>query len=165
MGLIKAMIYTLWSYFVSGVLSLAHGGTGTTDGSLLSSIVTGANGEKYTITTISELVTIAAAATSVSSSNLIPANAMILGVVARVTVVIPTAATFDVKITTDNVTLFDAVLVAAGTTADMYSDQNLAPFFAPTARTITITPNLTPAANTGRLRITTTYAQLTAPTS
>lgn len=144
-----------------GGFGFSKGGGGTST----SFVITTANGALYTMTSISELITIAAAATSVSVSNLIPANAMILGVVARVTVVIPTAVTWAMTITTDGTTLITGVAVAANTTDTMFANQQLSQFFNATARTVTITPSAQPADNSGRIRVSCFYATLTAPTS
>ncbi len=134
-------------------------------GSSPSIVILGNFGAKLTMSYISELITIAAAPTSISIASLIPANAFIMGCVLRVVSAIPTAATFIASITTDATVLMSGVAVAANTTDTSFANQMLPPFFNPTARTVTITPNLTPLAATGTVRFETFYWSLTAPTS
>ena len=125
-------------------------------------LLTGASGEKASIGTVTQLVTVAAAATTDTTIDL-PANAIILGVSVRVTVLIPTAATFTVTGATTG-TAFQtgaSVAVAAGTT-DVGTKS--CPYLNASAQKIRITPNASPADNTGRVRVTVFYIQLTAPT-
>lgn len=115
----------------------------------------GANGTYRDQGTISELLTIAAAASSTTTMS-IPANAVVYAVTVRVTVVIPTAATFTVTGNTSG-TEFDVaggVAVAANTT-DVGTA--LCPYRNGAAQTIRITPNVQPAADTGRVRVTIHY--------
>lgn len=123
----------------------------------------GANGQAATIKQLTELTTIAAAATTATTIE-IPANVIVLSVSVRVTVLIPTAATFTVTGTTST-TAFQtgaSVAVAAGTT-DVGTKS--CPYLNSTAQTVTITPNASPAANTGRLRVTITYIEIAAAAS
>jgi hypothetical protein len=87
----------------------------------------------------------------------------VLGVAVRVTTVIPTAATFTV-IGNTTTTVFDtaAVSVAANSTD---AGTGACPYLNATAQTIRITPNATPANNTGRVRVTIFYVVVTPPTS
>lgn len=121
------------------------------------------NGQVTTVADLTELTTIAAAATTDTAIQ-IPANAVVLGVSVRVTVVIPTAATFTVTGTT-SATAFQtgASVSTAATTTDVGTKS--CPFLNTTAQTVRITPNATPGANTGRVRVTIHYYQITAPTS
>lgn len=132
-----------------------------------------ANGDVYSagrstgqflgIKSLTELTTVAAAATTDTAIQ-IPANAVVFAVSVRVTVVIPTAATFTVT-GTSSATQFDVaggVAVAAGTT-DVGTRNT--PYKNGSAQTIRITPNLTPADNTGRVRVTIHYYEITPPTS
>ena len=124
---------------------------------------TGANGQAATIRQLTELTTIAAAATTTTTIQ-IPANAIVLAVSVRVTVLIPTAATFTV-IGNTSTTAFQTgtnVAVAAGTTD---AGTKSCPYLNTAAQTIRITPNATPADNTGRVRVTITYIEITPPTS
>lgn len=114
------------------------------------------------IASLTELTTIAAAATTDTTIQM-PANAVILGVSVRVTTVIPTAATFTVG-DSGNATRFSTAAVSTaanstdpGTKAGAYYNAS--------ALSIRITPNLTPAANTGRVRTTIYYYTITPPSS
>lgn len=121
-----------------------------------------ANGQSIVFKSLTELLTIAAAATSTTTMS-IPAGTIVLAVSVRVTVAIPTAATFTVTGNTSS-TVFDtaAVAVAANST-----DKGTAAgaFYNAAAQTIRITPNLTPATNVGRVRITIFYLDSIPPTS
>lgn len=120
------------------------------------------NGQKINILSLTELTTIAAAATTDTAIQ-IPANAVVFGVDVRVTVAIPTAATFTV-IGAGSATVFNtaAVAVAANTTN---SGTKSCPFYNATAQAIRITPDVQPAANTGRVRVTIHYYTVTPATS
>lgn len=121
------------------------------------------NGQSFEEHALTELLTIAAAATSDTAIQ-IPLNAVVFGVSVRVTVVIPTAATFTVTGATSS-TQFDVaggVAVAANTTD--VGTRNC-PYKNGAAQAIRITPNLTPAANSGRVRVTVHYYTITPPTS
>jgi hypothetical protein len=120
-----------------------------------------ANGQRLQLVSQTELLTLAVAATSVTAMS-IPAGAIVFGVPTRVTVLIPTAATFLVTLTQGAVALSGAVAVAAGTTD---RGNLLCPsLVGAAATTITITPNAQPAQNTGRLRVTAFYFLVTPPT-
>lgn len=107
-----------------------------------------------------ELLTIAAAATSTTTMQ-VPAGAIVLAVSVRTTVAIPTAANYTVKIGAQTFNTA-AVGVAANST-----DPGTAAgaFYNATAGGVIITPNLTPGANTGRVRVTVSYILVTPPTS
>jgi len=121
-----------------------------------------ANGEKVRLQSVSELLTIAAAATTDTVID-IPANVVVKAVTVRVTVIIPTAATFTVTgATTGTVWNTVAVPVAATTT----DKGNLAAgTYNVAAQKVRITPNIQPANNTGRVRITIFYEDIIPPTS
>jgi hypothetical protein len=120
------------------------------------------NGQLFQIKSQTELLTIAAAATSTTTMQ-VPANTIVLGVSVYTQTGIPTATSYTVG---DNgsATRYStaAVGVAAGT-----SDVGTAAgaYYNATAKGIIITPNGTPAANTGRVRVTMHYLVVTAPTS
>ncbi len=122
----------------------------------------GANGTYRDEGTISELLTIAAAASSTTTMS-IPANAVVYGVSVYVVTVIPTAATFTV-IGNTSTTAFNtaAVGVAAGS-SDVGTGN--CPYKNGAAQTIRITPNVQPADNTGRVRITIHYYFIQVATS
>lgn len=143
----------------AGVAKLAHGtATSTAEWQ-----VSGGNGGFISsVQALTELTTIAAAATT-NTAIQIPANAVTLGVSVRVVTVIPTAATFTVTSATPAKTWNTvAVAVAAGTTNPGTLP---GPTFQTTASAITITPNLTPGAATGQVRVTIFYYTITPPSS
>lgn len=121
----------------------------------------GANGQAGTLKSLTELTTIAAAATTDTTIQF-PANCHPIGVSVRVTVVIPTAATFDVG-DAGTPTLFNAALSTAANTTGKNAPSAYTRYTAATS--VRITPNLVPAANTGRVRVTLYYIDFTAPTS
>lgn len=124
---------------------------------------TGANGQLFhDLQALTELTTIAAAATTDTTIQM-PANAVVLGVSVRVTVAIPTATTFTVG-DSGSAARFSTAAVSVnlnstdpGTKAGAYYNAS--------ALSIRITPNGTPAANTGRVRVTIYYYSITPPTS
>lgn len=120
------------------------------------------NGQALNFQTKTELTTIAAAATT-DTAITIPANAVVYGVTVRVTVVIPTAATFTVTGTTSGTAFNTAAVSTAATTTDVGTAN--CPYKNGAAQTIRITPNLTPASNSGRVRVTIHYYIPTAPAS
>lgn len=143
----------------AGVLKLSHSTATSTAEFQVSG---GSGGFISTVKALTELTTIAAAATTTTAIQL-PANAVILAVSVRVVTIIPTAATFTVTSATPAKTWNTvAVPVAAGTT-----DPGTAPgpSFQTTASVITITPNLTPGTATGQVRVTVYYYQVTPATS
>lgn len=125
--------------------------------------VSGGNGGFISpVKALTELTTIAAAATT-STAIQIPVNAVVLGVSVRVVTIIPTAATFTVTSATPTKTWNTAaVTVAAGSTDPGTLP---GPTFQTTASAIVITPNLTPGAATGQVRVTIFYYTITPPTS
>jgi len=120
------------------------------------------NGQLLAFDSVTELVTIAAAATTDTGFNL-PANAVVLGVSVRVTTAIPTATTFTVTGATSG-TVFNttAVSVAADSTDP---GTKAGAFFNSAAQHVRITPNATPAGSTGKVRITAHFYTITPPTS
>ena len=121
------------------------------------------NGQALGIKRLTELTTIAAAATTDTAIQ-IPANAVVFAVSVRVTTVIPTAATFTVIGTTSSTAFQTGASVStAANTTDVGT--KACPYLNTTAQTVRITPNLTPADNTGRVRVTIHYYDITPPTS
>jgi hypothetical protein len=118
----------------------------------------------------SELVTIAAAASTDTSANLLPANAVIDAVTVRVVTLIPTAATFNVGDATVADRFATGVAVAANTTAvgvnhhNPTKADNAGPVQAAAAK-VRITPNASPAAATGQVRVQVQYSRWVAPTT
>lgn len=123
----------------------------------------GANGQSAAIKQLTELTTIAAAATTDTAIQM-PAGAIILAVSVRVTTVIPTAATFTVG-DSGSAARFNtgaSVLVAANTTD---KGTKAGAYYNAGALAVRITPNLTPASATGVVRVTIHYLEITPPTS
>jgi hypothetical protein len=130
----------------------------------------GANGSHWERGVNSELVTIAAAASTDTTGDLLPADAVIEAVVVRVTTVIPTAATFTVGDATTAARFATGVAVAAGTTAVGLLHRNPAdadvagPVQAAAAK-VRITPNASPGAATGVVRVEVYFSRFIAPSS
>ena len=147
----------------AGIVEINNGTAGTFRDLYVRAVSqAGANGQLATIQHLTELTTIAAAATTDTAIQ-IPAGAIVLSVNVRVTVAIPTAATFTV-IGATSATVFDtaAVTVAANST-DMGTKS--CPYYNAAAQAIRFTPDVQPAANTGRVRVSIVYILITPPTS
>lgn len=120
-----------------------------------------------------ELLTIAAAATSTTaSSSLLPANSLILAVIGRVTVAIPTATSFAVGDATTAARFTTGIAVAANTTfvgithwSGAITTLAAGPSQAANAAIVVTPAGGTPANNTGRLALQTIYLQFTPPTA
>mgnify|MGYP001606135080 CR=1 FL=1 len=122
----------------------------------------GNNGQRAQLKLLEEELTIAAAATTDSVIQ-IPANAIVLAVPVRVTVVIPTATSFLVTgAGTGQVFNTAAVAVAAGSTNP---GTFAGIFFNATAQAIRIVPNAIPATATGKVRLSCFYWAIVPPTS
>lgn len=134
----------------------------TGSGSSGGSVVPGPNGAVLTTTYIDEFITIAAAVTSLSATNLIPANAFIRAILLRVTVAIPTAATFSIGVTGNAALFGSGIAVTLNTVSNSWVSATLvAPFLNSAADKILITPNSTPATAVGRIHVVTFYDILT----
>lgn len=124
---------------------------------------TGTNGQVFSnVQQLTELTTIAAAATTDTTIQM-PANSVVLGVSVRVTTVIPTAATFTVGDSGSAARFSTAAVSTAATSTDPGTKAGA--YYNASALSVRITPNLTPAANTGRVRVTIYYYSVTPPTS
>ncbi len=145
-----------------GNLFLYHGhGYGTGDqGSIIEQV--GTNGQALNHSVKTELLTIAAAATTDTTIQ-IPAGAIVFAVSVRVTTAIPTAATFTVTGATSGAFNTGTNVSTAANTTDPGTKAGA--FYNATAQAIRITPDLTPGANTGRVRVTIHYITCTPPTS
>lgn len=143
----------------TGAVALADSPTHTTQITL-----TGANGAALTLVSVTELLTIAAAATT-DTSTTFTAGDVVLFVTCRVTVVIPTAATFDIGIAGATTRFGTGISVAANTTNIIPGASFGNPITAAAAVALRVTPNAQPADNSGRLRITWWVIRPTAPTS
>ncbi|HKQ09531.1 MAG TPA: hypothetical protein VJ464_30700 [Blastocatellia bacterium] len=120
----------------------------------------GANLQYLAMRSLTELTTVAAAATTTTSIQ-VPAGAVVFGVSVRVATAIPTASTFTVKIGTDTWSTA-AVSVALNSTDPGTA---IGPKYYASATSVTITPNSTPGTNAGRVRVTIHYYQVSPPTS
>lgn len=121
----------------------------------------GANGQACEILSLTELTTIAAAATTDTAIQ-IPANARVVGVTYRVTVQPPGTATFDIGIA-GATTRFGTGVSTAGNTTGQSATWDTSSYGSATA--LRFTPNASPSDNSGRIRVTIHYLALTAPTS
>ena len=148
---------------VDSVYNLGHPsfrwGTGYFGTSVLCAPGSGATAGPVTVT---ELLTVAAAATTDSTLE-IPAGALILSCAVRVTTVIPTAATFTVTTATGGTTLGTAAVSTAADSTDKGTAAGA--FYQSAATKVRITPNAQPADNTGRIRLSVTYWVSTPATS
>jgi hypothetical protein len=167
-------------YFLSGIVGTSSDATLVRDGVGILAIkagvtdqffrLYGANGGYWERGVSSELLTIAAAASTDTTGNLLPANAIIEAVTVRVITVIPTAATFTVGDAATPARFATGVAVAADTTAVGLLQRNPAdadaagPVQASAAK-VRITPNLQPGAATGVIRISVFYSRFVPPTS
>jgi hypothetical protein len=119
------------------------------------------NGQALAIKTLTELTTIAAAAHTDTAIE-IPAHAIVLGVSALVQVAIPDAATVNVG------TAATADLFVSGLSTVLGSSSagtKAGALYNATAAAVRITPNASPTADTGRVRVTIHYIEITPPTS
>jgi hypothetical protein len=119
------------------------------------------HGAKATIKTKSELITVAAGATTDSAALLLPADAIILAVGCKVKTVIPTATSFQMTGKNSTQAFGDAVLVAAGS-----SDPGTegCPYYNDDADYVRLTiTGSNPATATGKVRVVVTYLEVTVP--
>lgn len=121
------------------------------------------NGGFFSEVAFNESLTIAAAATT-DSATTIPAGAQIIAVSVRVTTIIPTAATFTVTTATGGTTLNTAAVAVAAGSTDAGTAGGGATYTSAGTK-IRITPNSTPGAATGVVRICGYYRLITPPTS
>jgi trimeric autotransporter adhesin len=125
-------------------------------------IVQGPNFQCHSVIASRELTTIASAAFT-DTTIAIPANVIVKYVSVRVTVTIPTAATFTVTGATSG-TAFNTA--AVGTAAGTTNKGNAAgAYYNATLQNIRITPNALPANTNGRVRVTICYEDVTPPAS
>lgn len=149
-------IDTYWSRGGAGIMELKNSNTAQTFR------VYAGNGANLGIVTVNESLTIAAAATT-DSSTTIPAGAIILSVGVRVTTVIPTATTFTVTAATGGNTFSTAAVSTAANTTDKGTAAGA--LYTSAGTKVRITPNSTPGAATGVVRLAITYFVSTPPTS
>ena len=120
---------------------------------------TGANGQSTSFAQATALVSTPSGAT-VTSTNLIPANSIVLGVTVRVTTAVTGATTFDVGDGTTANRFADDVAVASGTTSQLA----IAPALFAAATNVVLTANGSNFTG-GAVRVTVHYITLVAPTS
>lgn len=143
-------------------LGLAVGGVAAIDIAAAATKIGGqANGQVIAVETLTELTTIAAAATT-STAIQIPAGAVVLGVSARVTTAITCTTTFIYGVA-GATSRYGTAVSKAATTTNAGTDDSTRYYGAATA--ILITPDSTPSDATGRLRVTIWFYRLTPPTS
>lgn len=130
-----------------------------TDGSY--SII-GPNGAIFKHFILTELLTIAASATSTTTIQK-PANSIILAVPVRVVVALPVTTNFTVG-DAGSATRFSTAAVSKAINSTDPGTQAGA-FYNSTAQGIVITPDSTPSNATGRVRVTIFGIQVTPPTS
>ena len=120
------------------------------------------NGQQISYKSLTELTTIGAVATTDTVIQ-IPANVIVKAVSVRVTVAIPTATSFTV-IGSTSTTAFNTEAVSTAVNTTNKGNLNC-PYNNGAAQTIRITPNETPADNSGRVRVTIWYEDSIPPTS
>ena len=120
------------------------------------------NGTSLGIKSLTELLTIAAAATSTTTIQM-PANSIILAVPVRVTTAVTCTSTFTVG-DAGSATRFSTAAVSKAVNS---TDKGTAAgaYYNATARGIVITPDTTPSDATGRVRVTIYYIECKPPTS
>lgn len=109
---------------------------------------------------LTEVTTIAAAATTDTTIQM-PAGAIILAVSLRVTAAITCTTNFNIG-DSGSATRFGTNISKAVTTTNAGT---VAPYVNAAALAVRITPDTTPSDNTGRVRVTIHYIQVTAPTA
>ena len=130
------------------------------DGTFSVQPATGGFGSAFNVQYLTEDIVIADAATSTSVIE-IPANSVLLGVVGVVSTVIPTAADFDIGVSGTANRFGNDILVAADTPIPNI----VSPTVYTSATAILVTPDQTPAAATGRIRVFLWYYTLTPPSN
>jgi hypothetical protein len=112
---------------------------------------------------LTELTTIAAAATTTTTIQ-IPANSIVDAVTTRSVTVIPVAATYMIGPAASTNRYGTGISDAAGT-LNIGVDASAYTNFYTAATALVITPNATPDAATGQVRVDIYYRTITAPTS
>ena len=120
------------------------------------------NGQSNNRKILTELTTIAAAATTDTAIQ-IPLNCIVYSVSVYTETVIPTAATYTVTGATTGTQFNRAAVGVAAGSSDV--GNALCPYNNGAAQAIRITPNATPGAATGKVRVTISYEDVTVPTS
>jgi hypothetical protein len=158
------------NFLVTGRVDL--GGASATNGAIADSTVSGGwgiglpsaantNGQQVRIEQVTELTTIAAAATTDTTIQ-IPANAIVIGVDVRVTVAITCTSTFDYGVAGATTRYGTAISKAVNTTNAGTNDGTR---YYGSAISIRFTPDTVPSDATGRVRTTIHYIAITPATS
>jgi hypothetical protein len=121
------------------------------------------NGQSICFKSLSEEVTLAAAAGgTLTTAAVIPSGSVVHAVSSYVTATIPTAQTFDVGVSGITNRYGSKLL---GTVSCSARGMEAGPVFYDRDTAIRITPNLTPATATGKVRVTIHYVECQPPTS
>ena len=137
--------------------------TGSVGGATTFSMADG-NGGTFNIGFVTELVTIAAAATTASTIQ-IPAGGKVLFVTARTTVATTTAVSYDLGITGDTARFLADAETDLSQESTAVGRPDVATDDYASATTLLFTPDATPGDANGRVRLTIWYMTATAPTS
>ena len=124
--------------------------------------VRGVNGQVLSVKYLTELLTIAAAATSTTTIQK-PAHSIVLAVSVRVTTAVTCTSTFTVGDSTSAARFSTAAVSKAANSTDRGTKAGA--YYNATAEGIVITPDTTPSDATGRVRVTIYYIECTPPTS
>ena len=147
----------------AGMVEVNTGSAGTFGGIKAATVnQAGANGQLLVVKHLTELTTIAAAANTDTTIQM-PAGAVILAVSVRVTTVIPTATDFTVGDSGSAARFSTAAVSTAADSTDKGTKAGA--YYNASALSVRITPNLSPVNNTGRVRVTIHYYEVTPPTS
>ncbi|HQP88812.1 MAG TPA: hypothetical protein PLL76_21365 [Thermoanaerobaculia bacterium] len=140
--------------------------TAATVGGIYPTILEGAHGESVEEAWISEEITLATdSAATLSSANLLPANALILGAVIRVTEAINNRTAFIVGASAGDLDGLVATGTALTLNATAVGTGALIGTFNAAANTVTITTSGGTQNTTGKVRVSVLVRKLTAPTS
>jgi hypothetical protein len=119
-------------------------------------------GQLCQVKSLTEITTIAAAAYTDTGIQ-IPAGAIVLGVTVRVTAAVTCTSTLTVGVAGSTAAFSTAAVAKTLNAVDKGTKAGA--FYSATLQSVRITPDTTPSDNTGRVRVTIHYLELTAPTS
>jgi hypothetical protein len=150
----------------TGVVEINNGTNGTLATLIQdTSKIQTANTASMNMKSTSSNVTLSTVSTTTTVASFIPADAYIVGVVARVTEIIDTATKVDVGVLADTARFVDDMGVAAGQTGSSYKlTVPLAPYMSAAATNLLITVDAQNT-TTGKVRLTLFYFDLTEPGS
>ena len=127
-----------------------------------SRLVMGENAQRYNVSQVTELTTIAAAATT-DTTIAIPEGGVALGVTTRVTVAPPGTSSMDVGVSGDTTRFTTSTSTDVNSTSPGTEDGASRGYASATV--VRFTPNANPSGSSGRVRTTIHYYTLTPPTS